>query len=156
MDNYEIRKQSATQLLNQLINQSIEEPFIQAIELWKAGYSTRIIQEITGIHRSKISRYVNEHDLSRDDDKRTQNRKNRVYQCEKLYKMGFSRNEIADEMQINPRTVDSYLKEIGVKEKTQIQDLKINMTINVEDTPEKRKNAFKNAIEEVQNLILDK
>ena len=62
----------------------------------------------------------------RDSDKRTQNRKNRVYQCEKLYKMGFSRNEIANEMQINPRTVDSYLKEIGVKEKTQIQDLKIN------------------------------
>lgn len=156
MDSYDIRLRSAEEFRSQLIEQSIEQPFEQAIALWREGYSTRIIQEITGIHRSKISRYVNEHDLSRDDDKRTQNRKNRVYQCEKLYKMGFSRNEIADEMQINPRTVDSYLKEIGVKKKTQIQDLKINMTINVENDPEKRKNALKNVIEEVQTRILDK
>lgn len=123
MDSYEIRRESASQFLNQLLNQSVNQPFEQAIALWKAGYSTRIIQEITGIHRSKISRYVNEHNLERDDDKRTQNRKNRVYQCEKLHKMGFSRNEIAYEMQINPRTVDSYLKEIGVKNKTIIKEM---------------------------------
>lgn len=123
MDSYEIRRESASQFLNQLLNQSINQPFEQAIALWKAGYSTRIIQEITGIHRSKISRYVNEHNLERDDDKRTQNRKNRVYQCEKLHKMGFSRDEIATEMQINPRTVDSYLKEIGVKDKTIMKEM---------------------------------
>ena len=109
MDSYDIRLRSAEQFRGQLIEQSIEQPFEQAVALWREGYSTRIIQEITGVHRSKISRYVNEHDLSRDDDKRTQNRKNRVYQCEKLHKMGFSRDEIASEMQINPRTVDSYL-----------------------------------------------
>ena len=123
MDSYEIRRESASQFLNQLINQSVNQPFEQAIALWKAGYSTRIIQEITGIHRSKISRNVNEHNLERDDDKRTQNRKNRVYQCEKLHKMGFSRDEIASEMQINPRTVDSYLKEIGVKNKTIMKEM---------------------------------
>ena len=123
MDSYEIRKESASQMLEQLIAQSINQPFEQAIELWKAGYSTRIIQEITNIHRSKISRYVNEHNLTRDDDKRSQNRKNRVYQCEKLHKMGFSRQEIANEMGINPRTVDSYFKEIGVKNKTIIKEM---------------------------------
>lgn len=123
MDSYETRRESASQFLNQLLNQSVNQPFEQAIALWKAGYSTRIIQEITGIHRSKISRYVNEHNLERDDDKRTQNRKNRVYQCEKLHKMGFSRDEIATEMQINPRTVDSYLKEIGVKDKTIMKEM---------------------------------
>lgn len=123
MDSYEIRRESASQFLNQLLNQSVNQPFEQAIALWKAGYSTRIIQEITDIHRSKISRYVNEHNLERDDDKRTQNRKNRVYQCEKLHKMGFSRDEIASEMQINPRTVDSYLKEIGVKNKTIMKEM---------------------------------
>lgn len=123
MDSYEIRRESASQFLNQLLNQSVNQPFEQAIALWKAGYSTRIIQEITGIHRSKISRYVNEHNLERDDDKRTQNRKNRVYQCEKLHKMGFSRDEIASEMQINARTVDSYLKEIGVKNKTIMKEM---------------------------------
>ena len=123
MDSYDNRLRSAFDFREQLINQLITQPFEQAIELWKAGYSTRIIQEITGIHRSKISRYVNENDLSRDDDKRTQNRKNRVYQCQKLHKMGFSKEEIANEMSINPRTVDSYLKEIGIKNKTKIQDL---------------------------------
>ena len=55
MDSYESRFRSASQLLTQLIEQSITQPFEQAVELWKAGYSTRIIQEITGIHRSKIS-----------------------------------------------------------------------------------------------------
>ena len=123
MDSYDIRLRSAEQFRGQLIEQSIKQPFEQAVALWREGYSTRIIQEITGVHRSKISRYVNEHDLSRDDDKRTQNRKNRVYQCEKLHKMGFSRDEIASEMQINPRTVDSYLKEIGVKNKTIMKEM---------------------------------
>ena len=126
MESYEVRRDSASELLNQLVNQSIEQPFEQAIALWKAGYSTRIIQELTNVHRSKISRYVNEHNLERDDDKRTQNRKNRVYQCEKLHKMGFSRDEIASEMDINPRTIDSYLKEIGIKDKTIIKELRKN------------------------------
>ena len=123
MDSYDIRLRSAEQFRGQLIDQSIEEPFEQSVAVWRKGYSTRITKEITGVHRSKISRYVNEHDLSRDDDKRTQNRKNRVYQCEKLHKMGFSRDEIASEMQINPRTVDSYLKEIGVKNKTIMKEM---------------------------------
>jgi DNA-binding CsgD family transcriptional regulator len=123
MDSYEVRKESGEQLIKQLINDSITDSFEQAIVLWKAGYSTRIIQEITGIHRSKISRYVNENNLSRDDDKRSQNRKNRVYQCQKLVKMGFSRAEIAQEMNINPRTVDSYFKEIGVKTKTKFKEM---------------------------------
>lgn len=118
MDSYDVRKQSGEQVINRLITQSITDSFKQAIILWQEGYSLRIIQDLTGVHRSKISRYVNEHDLSRDDDKRTQNRKNRVYQCEKLVKMGFSREEIASEMGINPRTVDSYFKEIGLKDKT--------------------------------------
>lgn len=124
MEDYETRLSAGKKLVNDLINNSINNSFEQALILWKEGYSTRIIQEITGIHRSKISRYVNEHNLTRDDDKRSQNRKNRVYQCEKLHKMGFSREEIAYEMGINPRTVDSYFKEIGVKNKTKIRELR--------------------------------
>ncbi len=118
MDSYETRKQLGNQLINQLINDGITDSFKQAIILWKDGYSLRIIQDLTDVHRSKLSRYINEHDLTRDDDVRTQNRKNRVYQCEKLYKMGFSPIEIANEMCMNPRTIDSYLKEIGLKDKT--------------------------------------
>lgn len=123
MSDYEDRKRSASQLCNQLIAQSITQPFEQAIALWEAGYSLRIIQEITDVHRSKLSRYINENDLERDDDKRTQNRKNRVYQCRKLHQMGFSREEIAEEMELSPRTIDSYFKEIGVKSKTRIKEM---------------------------------
>ena len=123
LDSYSVRKQLGTQLINQLITQEITDSFEQAIILWKEGYSLRIIQDLTNIHRSKLSRYINEHDLTRDDDIRTQNRKNRVYQCNKLYAMGFSRNEIAHEMQISPRTVDSYLKELGIKNKTIMKEM---------------------------------
>ena len=122
MDDYETRKQLGNQVINQLINDGITDSFKQAIILWKDGYSLRIIQDLTDIHRSKLSRYINEHDLTRDDDIRTQNRKNRVYQCEKLYKMGFSPTEIANEMCMNPRTIDSYLKEIGLKDKTRFKE----------------------------------
>ena len=66
MDSYDIRLRSAEQFRGQLIEQSIEQPFEQAVALWREGYSTRIIQEITGVHRSKISRYVNEHDCFSD------------------------------------------------------------------------------------------
>ena len=124
MEDYETRLLAGKQLVIDLINNSINNSFEQALILWKEGYSTRIIQEITGIHRSKLSRYVNEHNLTRDDDKRSQNRKNRVYQCQKLHKMDFSREEIAHEMGINPRTVDSYFKEIGVKNKTKMKELR--------------------------------
>lgn len=123
MDDYETRKELGNQLINQLITQSITDSFEQAIALWNSGYSLRIIQELTGIHRSKLSRYINEHNLERDDDIRTQNRKNRVYQASKLHKMGFSRDEIASEMQINPRTVDSYLKELGIKNQTKMKEI---------------------------------
>lgn len=123
MDDYDTRKQLGNQVITELIAQDITNSLEQAIILWKGGYSLRIIQDLTGIHRSKLSRYINEHDLTRDDDIRTQNRKNRVYQASKLHKMGFSREEIAQEMQINPRTVDSYLKELGIKNKTKMAEM---------------------------------
>lgn len=123
MDDYDTRKQLGNQVITELIAQDITNSLEQAIILWKGGYSLRIIQDLTGIHRSKLSRYINEHDLTRDDDIRTQNRKNRVYQASKLHKMGFSREEIAQEMQINPRTVDSYLKELGIKNKTKMVEM---------------------------------
>ena len=123
MDDYNTRKQLGNQVITELIAQEIINPLEQAIILWKGGYSLRIIQDLTGIHRSKLSRYINEHDLTRDDDIRTQNRKNRVYQASKLHKMGFSREEIAQTMHINPRTVDSYLKELGIKNKTKMAEM---------------------------------
>lgn len=124
MDNYEVRKQLGEQLINRLRTQSINDSFKQALILWNEGYSLRIIQELTGIHRSKLSRYINEHDLTREDDKRSQNRKYRVYQCEKLHKMGFSQAEIAKEMGVNLRTIDSYFKELNIKPKTRMYEFR--------------------------------
>lgn len=118
MENFETRVESA----KQLINDSTDEPFDQAITLWKAGYSLRVIQEVTNIHRSKLSRYVNENDLARNDDVRNQNRQYRVNQVSKLHKMGFSREEIADEMSLNLRTIDSYFKQLNIKKKTKISN----------------------------------
>ena len=123
MDSYQVRKQLGEQLITQLINDGITDSFEQAIVLWKEGYSLRIIQELTDIHRSKLSRYINEHDITREDDIRTQNRKNRVYQCKKLHKMGFSREEIASTLELNPRTIDSYFKELGIKSKTKMTEM---------------------------------
>lgn len=124
MDDYEVRKQLGAQLINELRTQSITDSFKQAIILWNEGYSLRIIQDLTGIHRSKLSRYINEHDLTREDDKRSQNRKYRVYQCEKLHKMGFSQAEIAKEMGVNLRTIDSYFKELNIKPKTRMYEFR--------------------------------
>ena len=75
MDSFEVRKQLGNQLINQLIADGITDSFKQAIILWRDGYSLRVIQDLTDIHRSKLSRYINEHDLTRDDDVRSQNRK---------------------------------------------------------------------------------
>ena len=100
MESFETRIKSA----KQLINDSTDEPFDQAITLWKAGYSLRVIQEVTNIHRSKLSRYINENNLAKDDDVRNQNRQYRINQASKLHKMGFSKEEIAHEMNLNLRT----------------------------------------------------
>ena len=124
MDDYQVRKQLGEQLIKQLRTQSITDSFKQALILWNEGFSLRIIQDLTGIHRSKLSRYINEHDLTREDDKRSQNRKYRVYQCEKLHKMGFSQEEIAQEMGINLRTIDSYFKELNIKPKTKMSNFR--------------------------------
>lgn len=120
MESFKTRIESA----KQLISDSTDEPFDQAITLWKMGYSLRVIQEVTNVHRSKLSRYINENDLIRDDNIHSQNRQYKVNQAAKLHKMGFSREEIADEMGLNVRTIDSYFKQIGLKNKTKISDLR--------------------------------
>lgn len=120
MESFETRIESA----KQLINDSTDKPFDQAIMLWKVGYSLRIIQEVTNIHRSKLSRYINENDLIRDDNIHSQNRQHKVNQAAKLHKMGFSKEEIASEMNLNLRTIQSYFKQIGLEKKTKFSDLK--------------------------------
>lgn len=120
MESFQERIESA----KQLINDSTDKPFDQAIMLWKKGYSLRVIQEATGIHRSKLSRYINENDLAKDDDVRNQNRQHRINQASKLHKMGFSKEEISKEMGLNLRTIQSYFKQIGLEKKTKFSDLK--------------------------------
>ena len=114
MSNYEMRLEAA-QLKAADIDGSMWD---KAIILWQKGFSLRIIEEITGLSRSKLQRFFAENDYKRIDDVRTQNREERVQQANKLHKMGFSRDEIADMMHINKRTVDAYFKQLDINDKT--------------------------------------
>ena len=80
--------------------------------LWNMGYSLRVIEETTGITRSMLQRYLSEGDNGRDDDIRTQNRNYRVQQTKRLLNNGKNRMDIAFELGINVRTVDSYIKQL--------------------------------------------
>lgn len=80
--------------------------------LWKMGYSLRVISEITGITRSMLQRRLSEDGQGRDDDIRTQNRDYRVQQAKRLLDNGKNRQEVAFELGVNVRTVDSYMKQL--------------------------------------------
>ena len=80
--------------------------------LWSMGYSLRVISEITGITRSKIQRHIAEGNKSRSDDIGTQNRDFRVKTTLDLLDKGYSHNEIAKQLGLNPRTIDSYIKQL--------------------------------------------
>ena len=80
--------------------------------LWKLGYSIRVIAEVTGLTRSTLQRKLSESNNGREDDIRTQIRNQSVQQAKKLYNNGKGRQEIAFELGLNVRTVDSYLKQL--------------------------------------------
>ena len=80
--------------------------------LWNLGYSLRVISEITGITRSKLQRYLSEGGNGRDDDVRTQDRDYRVQQAKRMLINGKTKHEIALALDINVRTVDSYIKQL--------------------------------------------
>lgn len=81
-------------------------------KLWEYGYSMRVISEITGLTRSKIQRHISENNKARSDDIPTQNRELRVKQTLDLINQGWSKNEIAKELDLNPRTIGSYIKQL--------------------------------------------
>lgn len=114
MDSYEIRLNNAKKDIAILEGNEWQ----LAILLWEKGYSLRIIEEILGISRSKLQRYFAEHEMDKIDDTRTQNRNERVGYAIKLNKMGFTKQEIAQELGLNVRTVESYLKQGKVLEAT--------------------------------------
>ena len=108
MESFETRVQNAQkdfESMNGTLWENIDD-------LWKMGYSLRVISEITGLTRSKIQRYIAENNKARVDDVPTKNRDFRVRQTFNLTKQGFSRNEIAKKLNLNPRTIDSYLKQL--------------------------------------------
>lgn len=89
-----------------------------ATQLWKNGHSIRVIEEVCGISRSKLQRFFSENALDKVDDARTQNRNQRVHYAQKMHKMGFTNTEIAEELGVNVRTVESYLRQAGMKART--------------------------------------
>ena len=114
MSNYKMRYEAAKERMQEIEGSEWDK----AIILWKSGVSLRIIEDLTGLSRSKLQRYFSENNLNRVDDIRTQNREERVRQAEKLHKMGFSRDEIAEMMAVNKRTIDAYFKQLEIVDKT--------------------------------------
>lgn len=84
-------------------------------KLWEYGYSMRVISEITGLTRSKIQRHISENNKARSDDVPTQNRELRVKQTLNLINQGWNKNEIAEELGLNHRTIGSYIKQLKNK-----------------------------------------
>lgn len=118
MTDYESRLKNAIEQASNIEGDKWDKAHV----LWKSGVSLRIIEEITGISRSKLQRFFAENNLKRVSDIRTQNREQRVQQCNRLHKMGFNRDEIAETMHINKRTVDAYFKQLGINSKTNFGD----------------------------------
>lgn len=111
MESFEIRVENARKDL-----MNMDGDLWENIEkLWDYGYSLRVISEITGETRSKIQRYISENNKSRNDDVPTQNRDLRVKQTLNLIKSGKNRYEIAKELNLNPRTVGSYINQLKNK-----------------------------------------
>lgn len=88
------------------------------IEMWRMGYSLRVISEVMNISRSKLQRFIAENGEEKIDDPRSQIRNKKVHQAGKLYKMGFTMDEIATEMGLNRRTIESYFRQLGIKTST--------------------------------------
>ncbi len=92
------------------------------IEMWHMGHSLRVISEVSGVSRSKLQRYISEHKEDRFDDPRSQLRNKKAMQAGNLHKMGFNLDEIAAEMGLNRRTIESYFRQLGIKEETKFGD----------------------------------
>ena len=114
MDSYKIRLDNAKK---DIANLEGSEWQIATL-LWQKGYSLRIIEEVVGITRSKLQRYFAENKIEKIDDSRTQSRNERVGYAIKLNKMGFTKEEIAKELDVNIRTVELYLKQGNILEAT--------------------------------------
>lgn len=118
MSDYNIRFEAAQVQIAEIKGSAWDK----AIMLWQKGFSLRIIEELTGLSRSKLQRFFAENDYNRIDDIRTQNREERVQQANKLHKMGFSRDEIAEMLEVNKRTIDAYFKQLNITDKTKFGD----------------------------------
>ena len=108
MESFEIRVENARKDLMNMDGDLWEN----IDRLWEYGYSMRVIAEITGLTRSKIQRHISESNKGRSDDIPTQNRELRVKQTLNLINQGKNRNEIAKELDLNPRTIGSYIKQL--------------------------------------------
>ena len=108
MESFEIRVENAKRDLMNMDGNLWEN----IDRLWEYGYSMRVIAEITGLTRSKIQRHISESNQGRSDDVPTQNREIRVKQTLNLINQGWNRQEIAEELNLNPRTIGSYIKQL--------------------------------------------
>lgn len=80
--------------------------------LWECGYSLRVISEVSNVSRSTLQRHFSENNLGRIDEVGTQNRDLMVKQTLLLAQSGLNRQQIANKLGLNVRTIDSYLKQL--------------------------------------------
>ena len=108
MDKFDIRVNNARKDLMNMDGDIWEN----VNRLWDLGYSLRVISAVTGLTRSMLQRKLSEANDGREDDTRTQSRNHRVQQAKRLYDNGKNKHEIAFELGLNVRTIDSYLKQL--------------------------------------------
>ena len=108
MESFEIRLKNAKKDLMNMDGDLWEN----IDKLWKYGYSMRVISETTGVTRSKIQRHISENNKGRSDNVPTQNRELRVKQTFNLINQGMNKYEIAKKLNLNHRTIESYIKQL--------------------------------------------
>ena len=111
VESYEIRVENAKHDIKHLDGDIWEK----VLFLSQSGYSLRVIEEVLGISRSKLQRFISESNNDDIDDPRSQERNRRARNAARLFKMGFDLDEIAAEMGLNRRTIESYLRQAGMK-----------------------------------------
>lgn len=114
MDSYDVRLQDGIRFAKKKGLKGID----LAIEMYKNGYSLRIIQDITAINKSMLQRYFTQNHITRTNEYNTKKRTTSLHETEKLYKEGYSVDDIAEKLGKNKRTIKAYLRQLGYLEKT--------------------------------------
>lgn len=92
-----------------------------ATMLYEQGHSLRIIEDITGISRSKLQRFFSQNGVIRTDEYQTQKKQSGIETAKKLWNEGATVKQIAEKLNKHPRTIEAYLRQCGVFARSNIK-----------------------------------